>query len=269
MNGQNIRWTRRDLKWRAKEAFRKNYWSAVLVSFILAIVAASGGKGAAQSGAGSAVNSEYSYSVNTFDTGHVSSYVGHMFSGARSPWMLILALVGASAVVTVALIGLILHFFVGNVLEVGARSFYIDNLFSKPGPEKIFSAFRSGNYGNAVKVMFFRDLFTFLWSLLFVIPGIVKSYEYKMVPYLLAEYPDMTRKEAFDRSREMMYGQKWNTFVMDLSFIPWDILSSVTFGIVGLFYVSPYQDATFAELYDTLAAGMPGNGQRVYENGTY
>lgn len=90
------------------------------------------------------MNSEYSYSVNTFDTGHVSSYVGHMFSGARSPWMLILALVGASAVVTVALIGLILHFFVGNVLEVGARSFYIDNLFSKPGPEKIFSAFRSG-----------------------------------------------------------------------------------------------------------------------------
>ena len=176
---------------------------------------------------------------------------------------------GASAVVTVALVGLILHFFVGNVLEVGARSFYIDNLFSKPGPEKIFSAFRSGNYGNVVKVMFFRDLFTFLWSLLFVIPGIVKSYEYKMVPYLLAEYPDMTRKEAFDRSREMMYGQKWNTFVMDLSFIPWDILSSVTFGIVGLFYVSPYQDATFAELYDTLAAGMPGNGQRVYENGTY
>ncbi len=269
MNGQNISWTRSDLKWRAKEAFRKNYWAAVLVSFILAIVAASGGKGAAQSGAGNAVNSEYSYSVNIFDTGQVSSSVGRMFSGAGSLWTMILALVGASAVVTVALIGIILHFLVGNVLEVGARSFYIDNLFSTPGPGKILSAFRSGNYGNVVKVMFCRDLFTFLWSLLFVIPGIVKSYEYKMVPYLLAEYPGMDRKEAFDRSREMMYGQKWNTFVLDLSFIPWNILSSITFGLVGLFYVAPYQDATYAELYDTLAAGMPGNGQQVYENGMY
>ena len=269
MNGQKISWTRSDLKWRAKEAFRKNYWAAVLVSFILAIVVASGGKGAAQSGAGNAVHSEYNYSVSTFDTDGVSSYVGHMFSGARSPWMLIFALVGAGAVVTVALIGIILHFLVGNVLEVGARSFYIDNLFSVPGPGKLLSAFRSGNYGNVVKAMFCRDLFTFLWSLLFVIPGIVKSYEYKMVPYLLAEYPSMDRNEAFARSREMMYGQKWNTFVLDLSFIPWNILSSITFGLVGLFYVFPYQDATYAELYDTLAAGMPGNGQQVYENGTY
>lgn len=186
MNGQMISWTRSDLKWRAKQAFRKNYWSAVLVSLVLAIVLASGGKGAV------------------------------------------------------------------------------------PGVGKLLSAFRSGYYGNVVKTMFFRDLFTFLWSLLFIIPGIIKSYEYKMVPYLLAEYPDMDRKEVFARSRDMMYGQKWNTFVLDLSFIPWNILSTITFGLVGLFYVSPYQDATYAELYDALAAGMPGNnGQRVYGNGNY
>ena len=85
----------------------------------------------------------------------------------------------------------------------------------------------------------------------------------------MAEYPDMDRKEAFAKSREMMYGNKWKAFVLDLSFIPWDILSGITIGIVGLFYVSPYKDATDAELYDTLASGMPGNGQQVYENGTY
>ena len=204
-----ISWTRSDLKWRAKQAFRKNYWSAVLVSLVLAIVLASGGKGAVQSGA-------------------------------------------------------------CNVFEVGGRSFYIENLYAVPGVGKLLSAFRSGYYGNVVKTMFFRDLFTFLWSLLFIIPGIIKSYEYKMVPYLLAEYPDMDRKEVFARSRDMMYGQKWNTFVLDLSFIPWNILSTITFGLVGLFYVSPYQDATYAELYDALAAGMPGNnGQRVYGNGNY
>ena len=91
-----------------------------------------------------------------------------------------------------------------------------------------------------------------------------------MVPYLLADDPNMTRQDAFRLSKELMYGQKWNTFVLDLSFIPWNILSTITFGLVGLFYVSPYQDATYAELYDALAAGMPGNnGQQVYENGNY
>ena len=61
-----------------------------------------------------------------------------------------------------------------------------------------------------------------------------------MIPYLLAEYPEMSMEEAFSRSREMMYGEKWNAFVLDLSFIPWFLLSGLTFGIVGIFYVNPY-----------------------------
>ena len=168
--------------------------------------------------------------------------------------------------VAVALIGILFHFFVGNVLEVGGRDFYIENLYSVPGPGKLLSVFRSGNYGNIVKTMFLRDLYLVLWTLLFIIPGVVKSYEYKMIPYLLAEYPDMSTKEVFAKSREMMNGQKMDTFILDLSFIPWSVLSAITAGIAGLFYVSPYKDATYAELYDTLAAGMPGNGQQVYED---
>lgn len=265
MNEQNISWKRSDLKWRGKQAFRKNYWSAVLVSLVLAIVAATGGNGAARSGADNAVSPDYGVTTYqaTTDIHGVTSYVSHVF---RSPWTMILALLGASAIATVALIGVLFHFFVGNVLEVSGRSFYIENLYSTPGPGKLLSAFRSGNYGNIVKTMFLRDLYLFLWTLLFIIPGVVKSYEYKMIPYLLAEYPDMSTKEVFAKSREMMRGQKMDTFILDLSFIPWSILSAITAGIVGLFYVSPYKDATFAELYDTLAAGMPGNGQQVYEN---
>lgn len=265
MNEQNISWKRSDLKWRGKQAFRKNYWSAVLVSLVLAIVAATGGNGAARNGAGNAVSPERGVTTYqaTTDINGVTSYVSHVF---RSPWTMIFALLGASAIVTVALIGVLFHFFVGNVLEVSGRGFYIENLYSAPGQGKLLGAFRSGNYGNIVKTMFLRDLYLFLWTLLFIIPGIVKSYEYKMIPYLLAEYPDMSTKEIFAKSREMMRGQKMDTFILDISFIPWDILSAITAGIVGLFYVSPYKDATFAELYDTLAAGMPGNGQQVYEN---
>ena len=265
MNEQKISWKRSDLKWRGKQAFKKNYWSAVLVSLVLAIVMATGGSGAATGSAGNAASPDYgvtTYHLGT-DINGVTSYVSHVF---RSPLAVLFALLSASAVVAVALIGILFHFFVGNVLEVGGRDFYIENLYSVPGPGKLLSVFRSGNYGNIVKTMFLRDLYLVLWTLLFIIPGVVKSYEYKMIPYLLAEYPDMSTKEVFAKSREMMNGQKMDTFILDLSFIPWSVLSAITAGIAGLFYVSPYKDATYAELYDTLAAGMPGNGQQVYED---
>ena len=219
MNEQKISWKRSDLKWRGKQAFKKNYWSAVLVSLVLAIVMATGGSGAATGSAGNAASPDYgvtTYRLGT-DINGVTSYVSHVF---RSPLAVLFALLSASAVVAVALIGILFHFFVGNVLEVGGRDFYIENLYS----------------------------------------------EYKMIPYLLAEYPDMSTKEVFAKSREMMDGQKMDTFILDISFIPWSVLSAITAGIVGLFYVSPYKDATYAELYDTLAAGMPGNGQQVYED---
>ena len=121
MNGQMISWTRSDLKWRAKQAFRKNYWSAVPVSLVLAIVLASGGKGAVQSGASNVMNSDYSYQVNTYNSNGFSSYAGHMFGGSYSPWALIFALVGAGVVVAAALIGTLLKIFVCNVFEVGSR----------------------------------------------------------------------------------------------------------------------------------------------------
>ena len=80
-------------------------------------------------------------------------------------------------------------------------------------------------------------------------PGIVKSYEYRMVPYILAENPGMNRSEAFAISKQMMNGQKWDVFVLDLSFIGWHLLSGITLGIVGIFWVNPYVQATNAELY--------------------
>lgn len=262
-------WIRSDLKWRAKDAIRKNYWAAVIVSLILAVVVASGGGGASNEAANQAV-SDYRYQAGSL---HYGASLGGRIAGVwgqvtRSPWGFAMALVGTGMVIVLAFLALFFHFFIGNLLEVGARSFYIENLYARPGVGKILSAFRSGYYWNVVTVMFFRDLFVFLWCLLLVIPGIVKSYEYRMVPYLLAEYPDMPRQEAFDRSKEMMAGQKWNAFVLDLSFIPWLFLSSITFRIVGVFYVNPYIDATRAELYDVLAGGMGRGGYRG-QGGSY
>ena len=107
-------------------------------------------------------------------------------------------------------------------------------------------------YCSALICLFLRNLYIALWSLLLVIPGIIKSYEYRMVTYLLAEYPDMTREEAFKISKEMMTGQKMDAFLLDLSFFGWYLLTAITCGIAGIFYVLPYVHATNAELYVTL-----------------
>ena len=91
-----------------------------------------------------------------------------------------------------------------------------------------------------------------LWTCLFIIPGIIKSYSYRMVPYILADNPELGAVEAITLSRQMMDGNKGRAFLLDLSFIGWTILTIITLGIVGLFWANPYFYATDAELYRTL-----------------
>ena len=109
---------------------------------------------------------------------------------------------------------------------------------------------------NKVVTMLKRDVFIILWSLLFVIPGVIKSYSYRLVPYIIADDENISSSEALELSKTLMQGQKWNTFVLDLSFIGWTILSSITFGILGVFYVNPYIHATNAELYRAIRSGV-------------
>ena len=113
------------------------------------------------------------------------------------------------------------------------------------------------------RVMFLRGLFTALWSLLLVVPGIVKGYAWRLVPYLLAENPNLDYRRALDLSAAMMDGHKMDVFVLDLSFFGWNLLSAATAGILGVLYVNPYVAATNAELYIALrtnafAAGITG-----------
>ena len=92
----------------------------------------------------------------------------------------------------------------------------------------------------------------------FVFSGMQKNKK-TLIPYLLAEHPDMPKDQAFAISRQMMKGQKWNAFVLDLSFLGWSILSLFTLGILGLFYVNPYKYSTKAALYETLRYGQPAD----------
>ncbi|MCL2546619.1 MAG: DUF975 family protein [Oscillospiraceae bacterium] len=107
-------------------------------------------------------------------------------------------------------------------------------------------------FGKALWLSVITQFFVFLWSLLFFIPGIIKAIAYSMAPYILAENPDMTAREALNKSKEITQGHKGELFVLALSFIGWILLTVVTFGIAFI-YVGPYMQATYANTYRKLS----------------
>lgn len=110
-----------------------------------------------------------------------------------------------------------------------------------------------------------RNIYIFLWSLLFFIPGVIASYRYSMAVYILLDNPEYSVSECIRLSKEMMSGKKLELFVLDLSFIGWFILTIIPF--VSL-YVLPYRETTRANFYNCLCGYMPGAGYTVYdENG--
>lgn len=109
-----------------------------------------------------------------------------------------------------------------------------------------FSGF--DDFWSAFKVNFLVGLYTFLWSLLFVIPGIVKSFSYSMAMYILAENKGKSARECIEESKKMTDGHKLDLFVLGLSFIGWMALCVITLGIAGI-WVLPYMNTTYANAY--------------------
>lgn len=242
-------WTRRELKERAKAAFKANYWRCVLVAFILALLI--GG------GAGSSVRKNETADLTTEQQKAMAllaedDNLGRLVEGMEK----LSALPSSKIKISLGglgLVGLLLSILVFNPLIVGCYRFFLQN--SRGGAElnELGAGFK-GDWGNVVLVMFLRELFLALWSLLFVIPGIIKLYSYRLVPYILKEHPEISGTQAITLSRRMMKGHKGDAFVLDLSFIGWMLLSALTFGILHLFYVGPYVEATNAELYEAVKA---------------
>lgn len=269
-------WTRRELKEKAKQRLRMNYWKCILAALVLSLISGGIGVGARRGvqegvfGDSSAEEEDISMedTADYFDyvylDGAISSFVegvgttpdGEFNEGKAIAvvfFLILFFMILCIALVIFIFIVLPLHILLINPLEVGIRRFFTRNLREQANIREICYTF-DHSYKNSVKIQFFRGWYTFLWSLLLVIPGIVKSYEYKMIPYLLGEYPDISMEEAFAQSRSMMYGNKWRAFVLDFSFLGWYILSGLTFGILGIFYVGPYVYQTRAALYQKLKA---------------
>lgn len=288
-------WTRAQVKQRGKFGFRANYWKSVLVAVIISCIAAGsfsfGGAG------GSSVTDDFlsdqiskvedhimgwddtdsdddwdddDWDDDDWDDDFISGFQqGYNSVDGTSDEDFDVIRAGMAALIGFILVFLVIFVvalaiaftitaFLLNPLELGCKRFFLRNLNMKAEVKEVCFSF-DHSYMNIVKTLFFRDLYTFLWSLLFIIPGIIKAYEYQMIPYLLAEHPDMPKDQAFAMSRQMMKGQKWKAFVLDLSFLGWSILSLFTLGILGLFYVNPYKYSTKAALYETLRYGQPAD----------
>ncbi len=108
---------------------------------------------------------------------------------------------------------------------------------------------------------FLVGLFTILWTLLFIIPGIVKGLGYSMAPYIIAENKDVSATEAIKKSTAMMYGHKWELFVLHLSFIGWYLLVPLTLGLIFI-YLSPYIKLAEVNFYDRIKGGE-NNGEGI------
>ena len=159
----------------------------------------------------------------------------------------------------VGLLGLAM-FSIGGVVELGYAKFLLKQHDKKELVfADLFSQFE--RFGTGFAQRFLRTLYTALWTLLFVVPGIIKSLSYAMTPFILEDHPELTASEAINRSKKLMDGHKMDLFILSLTFIGWDILSALTFGI-GFLFLNPYRNAAYAAFYRNISA--PRQEQRSY-----
>lgn len=143
-------------------------------------------------------------------------------------------------------------FLIGGVLEMGYADFLLKQHDGKETEFKdLFSKFDW--FGTGFAQHFLRGLYTTLWSLLFIIPGIIKGYAYAMTPFILAEHPELSASRAIELSEQMMDGHKAELFVLELTFIGWDILAGLTLNL-GNIALNPYKNAAYAAFYRQLQA---------------
>jgi len=162
-----------------------------------------------------------------------------------------------------ALLNLLFSFLVMPAFSVSIALIYL-NLTNnvKPTVSDTFKGF--DNIWGAVKVNFFVGLFTFLWSLLLVVPGIIKSISYSFAFYILAENKDKDALWCIKESQRITQGHKWELFVLGLSFIGWIFLGSLTLGIAFI-WIIPYMSATYTNAYNLIKTEKADYTQTAFD----
>lgn len=148
-----------------------------------------------------------------------------------------------------AVISIFLFIFVKNVIVVGKNRYYLEQRrYHDTGPGELLFPYKNKRLKNISTIMLFKYLFQLLWDLT-IVGGIIKRYEYLLIPYIVAENPEINRKDAFKISKQLMMGNKYKAFLIDFSFLPWFILSYFTFNLSALFFSDAYIECVRAEMY--------------------
>ena len=289
-------WKRKELKDRAKKVVHKNYWTAIVVCFLIALL--TGEFGTSIVGIWQSEDSmDPNYIVrretdkgelqkdeidNFFTERNIKETLNETqikileateanLNSAMKPQKYIFKIWDAitSFNINEAKLGIMLCItaflafaftvFIADPLIVSGKKYFLEareGTNTKIGVMK--EIFQKEHWFNVALIMFLRNIYNALWYLT-IIGGIIKTYEYRMIPYLLAENPKIKRKEAFQLSKQMMKGNKWKTFILDMSFFGWNFLSVLTFGLLSILYVNPYNAATIVELYIVLKKQKEGN----------
>ena len=223
--------TSKELRVKAWNSLKGKYWRAFLVILVLGLLA-SGGTSLQTS------SQTLTETINLVDPSEMDET---MELGA--------AVVGTIATV-MAVVGMAISLFVGNAADVGLAHYFILNTDSKPSFADAFYGFKV-KYLRNIGTLLLVGIKIVLWSCLLLIPGIIKSVEYSIIPYILADDPEISSKEAFRKAKEMMMGNKWRLFKLNLSFFGWFVLCVVTCGL-GTPFLLPYVSAANAEFYAEL-----------------
>lgn len=164
-------------------------------------------------------------------------------------WNAFLVLIVSSCILGAGSPALII---LGGALSIGSSAYFLHLADRRPTDlSDLFSAFKN-QFGNSIVYYLLYNVFVFLWTLLFIIPGIVAAYAYAMTPYILAEHPEINASDALNMSKEMMKGNKGKYFCLQMSFIGWYILCVFTFGI-GFLFLAPYIAAANAEFFNEVS----------------
>ncbi|MBF8984514.1 DUF975 family protein [Lutibacter sp. B2] len=212
-------WENHEVKYRGWHNLKGKYWKSFLVGLVV-------------------------YFASSEGFSNVVEKVSNIHLPVKDQLQTVIIVAGIS----VAMI--MLKVFLLNPLHVGGMKYYLD----LPKGESVSSLtqyYTGGHYSNVIKVTFLRGLKVFLYSLLLIIPGVIKSYQYCFVGYIVAENPEISTNEALLRSTELTEGHKVNIWILELTFIGWFLLGIICFGW-GIVFVHPYYYATKADLYKTL-----------------
>ena len=216
--------TRQEIKAIGKNRFKANYWPCVLacllVTAIIGIIT------------GISNGPTYTATINAAMSGSEPDVTAATASGG-------------------SFIGGIALLILTGPLTIGLNYFFVMNVLGRSDITALtpVTAAFSPNFGRKLGGYLWMMLFVFLWSLLFCIPGIIKSFSYAMTPYILADCPNVKAKDALKLSMRIMKGHKWEFFVFGLSFIGWAILGGLTMGLLNIFYVDPYMNSSLATYY--------------------